>query len=100
MHIPNVKDFRTFTNSIRQPSRYCPIVTEAKGVTNIVFGILELLASQYMKYNSNPDHNRRSRRHVEMGAKTLKTGLLQAAPGFLVSLFAAHLFKKYVKTRN
>lgn len=40
-----VQTFRQFAHRIRQPRPYFPIITELKGITNLVLGLIELFIS-------------------------------------------------------
>ena len=89
-----VKSFREFANGIRQPSPYCPVVTELKGITNLGVGSMQLLVSQYMKYSNNPYLNGLSARHVQIGKEAIYRGVIQFTPGFVFSMSMVYLVRK------
>lgn len=98
MTVPIIKSFREFANEMRQPSPYRPLITELKGLTNLGLGSMQLLVGQYMKYSKSSYLNQLSARHVQIGNEAIYRGLVQFMPGFLVSISAMSLIRRWDST--
>jgi len=93
-----IRQFREFVTDIRKPAPYFPVATELKGLANLVFGSMQLIASQYMKYSKQPHLNQLSARHVRIGKEAVYIGCKQFVPGFLFAMCVRYFASRLVKS--
>ncbi len=84
MRAHTIEVFREFAEKVRQPAPYRPLITEAKGVTNLALGSLEVIASQCC-IRRGKLRDQISRFHLQKGKETFRTGLEQLVPAFKVT---------------
>jgi len=80
-----VAGFRKAMTDLREPRAYCPVVTECKGMANLVAGALQLVSSLLMRCSSDSAYRTTiADRHVSIGTAAIRQGLREFVPGAAV----------------
>lgn len=90
-----IEQFRKKIIDLSTFIEYVPVKTEIKGIGNTFSGIAQIVVGIFMKCHSNPKYyDTQSKKHIDRGYSTLKTGGKQCLPAFIV------LASLYMLTRN
>ena len=91
-----LETFRWCVREVTTPKPYVPVITEAKGVCGVVFGVAYLVAGQGMKLSSDLRYQKElSARHITLGVNALKVGLKDILPGAVVVVVLSSALRAY-----